>query len=52
LVLEPLYHLRDVSDAITHGDVTQRATIESEDEFRELADSPTARHIFAQRFAD
>lgn len=39
LVLEPLYHLRDVSDSITHGDVTQRATIESEDEFRELADA-------------
>ncbi len=39
LVLEPLYHLRDVSDAITHGDVSTRATIESEDEFRELADA-------------
>ncbi len=39
LVLEPLYHLRDVSDSITHGDVTQRAVIESEDEFRELADA-------------
>lgn len=39
LVLEPLYHLRDVSDAITHGDVSTRANIESEDEFRELADA-------------
>ena len=39
MVLEPLYHLRDVSDSITHGDVTQRANIESEDEFRELADA-------------
>ncbi|OYP33834.1 sensor histidine kinase [Rhodopirellula sp. MGV] len=39
LVLEPLYHIRDVSEAITHGDVTKRATIESEDEFRELADA-------------
>lgn len=39
LVLEPLYHIRDVSDAITHGDVSQRASIESEDEFRELADA-------------
>ena len=39
LVLKPLYHLRDVSDSITHGDVTQRATIETEDEFRELADA-------------
>ncbi|MEM0926535.1 MAG: ATP-binding protein, partial [Planctomycetota bacterium] len=39
LVLEPLYHIRDVSDSITHGDVTKRARIESEDEFRELADA-------------
>ncbi len=39
LVLHPLYHLRDVSDAITHGDTNQRATIDTEDEFRELADA-------------
>ncbi len=39
LVLYPLYHLRDVSDAITHGDTTQRANIDTEDEFRELADA-------------
>ncbi|GAA5505298.1 sensor histidine kinase RcsC [Novipirellula caenicola] len=39
LVLQPLYHLRDVSDAITHGDTNQRATIDTEDEFRELADA-------------
>lgn len=39
LVLEPLYHLRDVSDAITHGDTNQRANIDTEDEFRELADA-------------
>jgi signal transduction histidine kinase len=39
LVLYPMYHLRDVSDAITHGDTNQRATIETEDEFRELADA-------------
>jgi two-component system, NarL family, sensor histidine kinase BarA len=39
LVLDPLYHLRDVSDAITHGDMAQRAVIETEDEFRELADA-------------
>lgn len=39
LVLDPLYHLRDVSDAITHGDTAQRAVIETEDEFRELADA-------------
>ncbi len=39
LVLQPLYHLRDVSDAITHGDTNQRALIDTEDEFRELADA-------------
>ena len=39
LILEPLYHLRDVSDAITRGDTNQRATIDTEDEFRELADA-------------
>jgi len=39
LVLHPLYHLRDVSDAISHGDSHLRATIETEDEFRELADA-------------
>ncbi len=39
LVLHPMYHLRDVSDAITHGDTNQRAVIETEDEFRELADA-------------
>ncbi|MCG8651879.1 MAG: ATP-binding protein, partial [Pirellulales bacterium] len=39
LVLEPLYHLRDVSDAITHGDTNLRATLDTEDEFRELADA-------------
>ncbi len=39
LVLQPLLHLRDVSDAITHGDTNQRAVIDTEDEFRELADA-------------
>lgn len=39
LVLSPLHHLRDVSDAITRGDTAQRAIIETEDEFRELADA-------------
>ncbi len=39
LVLHPLYHLRDVSDAITHGDTNLRATLDTEDEFRELADA-------------
>ncbi len=39
LVIQPLLHLRDVSDAITHGDTSQRATIDTEDEFRQLADA-------------
>ena len=39
LVLQPLLHLRDVSDAITHGETTQRAVIDTEDEFRELGDA-------------
>ncbi len=39
LVLGPLHHLRGVSDAITRGDTAQRAVIETEDEFRELADA-------------
>ncbi|QDS95199.1 Signal transduction histidine-protein kinase BarA [Roseimaritima multifibrata] len=39
LVLHPLYHLRDVSDAITHGDTNLRASIDTEDEFRELANA-------------
>lgn len=39
LVLQPLYHLRDVSDAISRGETELRATIETEDEFRELADA-------------
>ena len=34
-----MYHLRDVSDAITHGNTNLRAAIETEDEFRELADA-------------
>ncbi len=39
LVLDPLRHLREVSDAITRGDTAQRAVIETEDEFRELGDA-------------
>ncbi|MEM9367302.1 MAG: ATP-binding protein [Planctomycetota bacterium] len=39
LVLQPLLHLRDVSDAITHGNTNLRASIDTEDEFRELADA-------------
>ncbi|MEM9826490.1 MAG: ATP-binding protein [Planctomycetota bacterium] len=39
LVLVPMYHLRDVSDQITRGQTDQRAVIETDDEFRELADA-------------
>ena len=39
LVLQPLYHLRDVSDAISRGETELRANIDTEDEFRELADA-------------
>ncbi len=47
LVLDPLRHLREVSDAITRGDTAQRAVIETEDEFRELGDAFIAciRHM-------
>lgn len=39
LVLVPMYHLRDVADRITRGDASERAVIETDDEFRELADA-------------
>lgn len=39
LVLHPMHHLRDVSDAISRGNTELRAEIETEDEFNELADS-------------
>jgi two-component system sensor histidine kinase BarA len=37
LVVKPLKHLRSVSDAVRDGDLEQRATIETNDEFEELA---------------
>jgi two-component system sensor histidine kinase BarA len=37
LVIKPLKHLQDVSDAVREGDLEQRATIETDDEFEELA---------------
>jgi len=37
LVIKPLKHLQDVSDAVREGDLEQRATIETNDEFEELA---------------
>ena len=39
LILRPMDHLRDVSDRITRGDTNQRALINTEDEFRDLADA-------------
>jgi two-component system, NarL family, sensor histidine kinase BarA len=37
VIVKPLRHLRDVSDAISHGDVSQRADIHTGDEFEGLA---------------
>ena len=37
VIVKPLKHLRDVSDAVSHGDVEQRADIHTADEFEELA---------------
>jgi signal transduction histidine kinase len=39
IVIKPLSHLRDVSDAVARGDLQQRADIHTEDEFEELAAS-------------
>jgi len=37
VIVKPLRHLRDVSDAISRGDISQRADIHTGDEFEELA---------------
>jgi len=37
VIVKPLRHLRDVSDAISHGDHSQRAEISTGDEFETLA---------------
>lgn len=37
VIVKPLRHLRDVSDSISRGDVSQRADIHTGDEFEELA---------------
>ncbi|MGW8256328.1 MAG: ATP-binding protein [Thermoguttaceae bacterium] len=37
VIVKPLRHLRDVSDTISRGDVSQRADIHTGDEFEELA---------------
>lgn len=39
VVVKPLNHLRDVSDAVTRGHIEQRAEIHTGDEFEELATS-------------
>src|SRR4051794_35475197 len=39
IVIKPLTHLRDVSDAVTRGDLAQRADIHTNDEFEDLAAS-------------
>ena len=37
VIVKPLRHLRDVSDAISHGNIALRADIHTGDEFEELA---------------
>jgi signal transduction histidine kinase len=37
VIVKPLRHLRDVSDAVSHGNIAQRADIHTGDEFEELA---------------
>jgi two-component system sensor histidine kinase BarA len=39
IVIKPLAHLRDVSDAVARGDMQQRAEIHTNDEFEDLAAS-------------
>ena len=39
VIVKPLAHLREVSDAVSHGDLEQRADIHTGDEFEELGDS-------------
>jgi len=47
IIIKPLRHLREVSDAISHGDITQRADLHTGDEFETLAlaFNRTIRHI-------
>lgn len=37
VIVKPVLHLKDVSDAIAHGDLDQRADIRTGDEFQELS---------------
>lgn len=39
VIVKPLTHLRDVSDAISQGNMQQRADIHTNDEFEELGDA-------------
>ena len=47
IIIKPLRHLRNVSDAISRGDITQRADLHTGDEFETLAlaFNRTIRHI-------
>ncbi len=47
IIIKPLRHLRSVSDAISRGDITQRADLHTGDEFEALAlaFNRTVRHI-------
>ena len=47
IIIKPLRHLRKVSDAISRGDITQRADLHTGDEFETLAlaFNRTVRHI-------
>ncbi len=49
VIVKPLKHLRDVSDAISHGNITMRAEIRTGDEFEELglAFNRMLRHLVA-----
>ena len=48
VIVKPLRHLRDVSDAISRGDISQRADIHTGDEFEELGVgfNRMLRHLF------
>ncbi|HWB00895.1 MAG TPA: ATP-binding protein [Pirellulales bacterium] len=49
VIVKPLKHLRDVSDAVSKGDIEQRAEIKTGDEFEELstAFNRMLRHLAA-----
>lgn len=49
VIVKPLKHLRDVSDAVSRGDLDQRAEIHTSDEFEELgtAFNRMLRHLVA-----